>query len=408
MSNNNKIPELEVSKIDKLTCKRFEKLIKYSQIKTLSPNIEVWTSSASNKALAYSTHGIFRYFGKFPPPIARYLIKKYTNEDDLVIDPMCGSGTTALEALILNRKAWCCDVNPLSILVSKVKINKINKKEYLNVLNKVIESAKKSKARPINLSGLRDPRHWFLKETILSLSKIKHSIETVKMSNNIKNALTVSFMGIVRRVSRATTQQGRLFLDVETAEKDALPLFEKKAKQIIEPISNLTKTKNKIEISKRSILEKENKIRKLTKLIICHPPYFNIYKYSGINSLELSWLNIDHADIRKEEVREFFKVGKPEKVKDYIDDMERGLINLSYYLEKKGRLALMIGDTTIRGNYIPVIKMLLDKLKSTYTVEKVALRVPRFTEASWAASQRRKTSQVGINLCDFVIILRKR
>ena len=68
----------------------------------------------------------------------------------------------------------------------------------------------------------------------------------------------------------------------------------------------------------------------------------------------------------------------------------------------------MNGDTIIKNEYIPVNKMLFDGLKDYFRIEKVALRIPKFTEASWASSQRRKKHNVGINLCDFVYILRKR
>ena len=158
----------------------------------------------------------------------------------------------------------------------------------------------------------------------------------------------------------------------------------------------------------KSILDDKSAGKENAQLIICHPPYFNSYKYSGVNSLELSWMGINHADIRKNEVRESFKVGKPEKVSDYVTDMSRGLKNLSSYLKKDGRLALMIGDTVIKGQYIPVTKMLLHDLSDVFELENSALRIPKFTEASWAASQRRKGHQVGINLCDLILILKKK
>ena len=32
--------------------------------------VQAWTIDATNRQLQYATHGIFRFFGKFPPPIA--------------------------------------------------------------------------------------------------------------------------------------------------------------------------------------------------------------------------------------------------------------------------------------------------------------------------------------------------
>ena len=56
-------------------------------------------------------------------------------------------------------------------------------------------------------------------------------------------------------------------------------------------------------------------------LVILHPPYFNSYKYSSINSLESGWLGIDRSSFRSGEIKEFFKVGKPEKYADYVEDI---------------------------------------------------------------------------------------
>ena len=389
---------------------QYKKIIQLSDVSRFSPKTEIWTIEASNKELAYLSHGIFRYFGKFPPPIAKHLISQYTKEGELVIDLMCGSGTTAVEAVISKRRAYCFDVNPLAVLISKVKVTKISAGEFKNALAEVLRRTPKQKVTNPQIVGLKNPQHWFLNETIVSLEKIKKAIEKVDATPEVKNVLWVAFLGIVRRVSRATTQQGRLFLDVTTAEKDALPFFEKKALQIFNSLEEIPKVKKRdVIIKKKSILEKPtDSIKEKSSLIICHPPYFNAYKYSGVNSLELAWLGIDHANVRKDEVREFFKVGKSEKVTDYIDDMETVLRNLAEITNKGGRVALMIGDTTIKGSYIPVTKMVAERITDIYRIEKTALRIPKFTEASWAASQRRNGKDVGINLCDFVVILNKK
>jgi DNA methylase len=219
----------------------------------------------------------------------------------------------------------------------------------------------------------------------------------------------VALLASVRRASKATTQQGRLFKDIETALSDVVPLFLKKSADIINSISKLP-YQNKSEIgvfqkSANSLVDKA--LKQKAKLIICHPPYFNLYKYSSINSLELSWMDgIDRSDIRKQEIREFFKIGKAENVEKYVEDMSETLIKLKNYLSEDGTLALMNGDTVMQNEYIPVNKMLMERLVNHYSIEKIALRIPKYTEASWAASQRRETDKVGISLCDFVYILK--
>ena len=402
------IPELETNKSSQDLLAFQKQLLAQSGLHQFTDDIRVWTSSASNQALSYSTHGIMRYFGKFPPPIARYLIKTYSEEGDLVIDPTCGSGTTALESLLLGRNSICMDINPLSILVSKVKVTRIPEADFNKWLDKLLAFLRSGRSKSQQeLVGLRNSDHWFLRETLHSLGRIKHAIYSIKAPKHVEDALLVTLLGIVRRVSRATTQQGRLFLDVQTAVEDTLPVYIRKARKNTECIGGLPNTGFEPVIKQASVLNPSTLPKnKKAKLLICHPPYFNNYKYSGVYSLELAWMGHDHAGIRAQEIRESFKVGKPERLDDYIEDMVETLTNCQRLLEPGGVVGLMIGDTVLRNTYIPVTQSLLQRIHAIFAVESVALRVPRFTEASWAASQRRFGDRVGVSLSDFVIVLR--
>lgn len=51
------------------------------------------------------------YHGNFIPQIPYQLICRYTNRDDLVLDPFIGSGTTLYECEKLNRKCIGLDIN---------------------------------------------------------------------------------------------------------------------------------------------------------------------------------------------------------------------------------------------------------------------------------------------------------
>lgn len=384
-------------------------LIEKSGLDQLAP-VETWTALGTNQQLAYATHGIFRYFGKFPPPIATYMISQYTKEKDLVIDPMCGSGTTALEAGILKRRCAVNDVNPLSVLISKVKTTKIDK----SLLEEKLEYLK-ANYRPMSLEeyvfvpvALKDPDHWFLKETSDSLRGIKYLIEQ-ETNTNLKNFLKVIFAATIRRVSRATTQQGRLFLDVATALEDAFSTFEKRYEIGMKGLAELPEISDieyyNVDLKDLSAIDYEGK----AKLVILHPPYFNSYKYSSVNSLEMGWLGYDRNQCNKKEVKEFFKVGKPENYERYVKDMSLALNNALNMLVPGGVLGLMIGDTIMKGEYIQVTRSLMDKLDlDKYEISKVVMRVPKYTEATWVASQRRDSNNIGITLSDYIVLIRKR
>jgi len=46
---------------------------------------------------------------KWDTPLPEYLIKTYTNEGDTVLDPTCGSGTTAVACRKSNRHYICIE-----------------------------------------------------------------------------------------------------------------------------------------------------------------------------------------------------------------------------------------------------------------------------------------------------------
>ena len=373
--------------------------------------LEAWTAWGTNKQLAYATHGAMRFFGKFPPPIATYLIDKYTANDSLVIDPMSGSGSTAVECLLKGVTCKSFDINPMMLMLNRVKTTHLSIDDIDKHYTKIKENYD-----PVSFSkyqkefaGLRDPYHWFLKDTLNALLGIRTQILEIK-DTKIQEFFMICFLSIIRRVSRATTQQGRLFLDVETAEANPFPFFEKKVENFKFSVSQLPKNNNKIIIEEQNLMDcnlvAENK--NSADLIILHPPYFNAYKYSSITSLETFWMGINHADIRRNEIREFFKVGKPEKYNLFVEDMSLALTNALSMLKKGGHLGFMMGDTVIKGQYIPVMKETLDHagIKKSDIIS-VALRVPKYTEASWAASQRRRAETVGITLNDYILVIKK-
>ena len=137
------------------------------------------------KDTTYLTHNYHPFPAKFIPHLPQILIKQFSKSGDTVFDPFSGSGTTLVEARLLGRPSIGTDINPISILASKVKTTALDKDEIeliekcLLVLEKADPRADYSKDIP-EFHG-RD--HWFmthvqnelamLRSTITNLTKLK-------------------------------------------------------------------------------------------------------------------------------------------------------------------------------------------------------------------------------------------
>ncbi len=74
-----------------------------------------------DKGSSYASHNFHSFPAKFPPQLPRKFIQELTSPGDYVYDPMMGSGTTLVEALLLGRYAVGSDIDPLAVRIARVK-----------------------------------------------------------------------------------------------------------------------------------------------------------------------------------------------------------------------------------------------------------------------------------------------
>jgi hypothetical protein len=71
------------------------------------------------------TRAIYSYPAKFQAHLPAELIRMFSAEGDLVVDPYVGGGTTALEAVLARRSFFGVDLSPFAILLAGVKTTKV-------------------------------------------------------------------------------------------------------------------------------------------------------------------------------------------------------------------------------------------------------------------------------------------
>lgn len=67
-------------------------------------------------------HSLCSYQGKLKPAIAHFLVQRFTEPGDTVLDPLSGAGTIPLEAMLAGRRALANDLQELGFILSSAKI----------------------------------------------------------------------------------------------------------------------------------------------------------------------------------------------------------------------------------------------------------------------------------------------
>jgi hypothetical protein len=80
---------------------------------------EFWTA---RQRAASSLHEI-SYRACFKPQLPRFFIERLTGPGEVVYDPFMGRGTTVLETALLGRVPHGCDINPLSLYLTRPRLN---------------------------------------------------------------------------------------------------------------------------------------------------------------------------------------------------------------------------------------------------------------------------------------------
>lgn len=166
---------------------------------------DVTAKIPKKRSLRYGTHGIHEYRGKFFPQLVRALINvSGVPTGSTILDPMCGSGTTVVEAITEGHFGTGLDMNPLSAFVSDVKCRLLSMEATdlvaaFQELDLGLQSDKLTSPR----WGQRDCdylRKWFAPNMLRELEAIDSAIAQVS-SATARDFYRVALSNIIRSVS---------------------------------------------------------------------------------------------------------------------------------------------------------------------------------------------------------------
>ncbi|WP_038375001.1 hypothetical protein [Brachyspira alvinipulli] len=336
---------------------------------------------------------IHKYPATMLPQIGVKILHELNISKGILLDPYCGSGSSfssALECGINYMSGY--DINPLAVLISKVKFTKISlnslAKEREHLYDEII-NFKYNKSFMITQPNVTNIDFWFSKEVINKLMILKYFI--YKTNNKLRNFLLIPFSETVRECSYTRNNEFKLYKMEEEYISNFNPnvfkLYFEKLDKLISIYKDfyLPKLTNNINIKiKCSELKNE---KKLYDVVLTSPPYGDsktTVAYGQFSTLPNEWMGIEYA--RK--IDNLLMGGNKSKtlftkgiISDYINeinlsnnkraleissfyyDLEKSIMNVSKAVKKNGKIIYVVGNRRVKNIELPTDQFIAEKFE---------------------------------------------
>jgi len=337
----------------------------------------------------YASHGMYYYPARFIPQVVRYVIERYTEEGDWIIDPFGGSGTVAIEALITRRNATLLDLNPM--------------------VNKLVEAKTVRKVDWDNLKGHADSvlgnnnpftptwtriRYWHPPQFFEALSRM--------WGGYVKNPHPLTLIALLRttkKFSYADDTVPKLFKskhkirEIESLKRDGpdkirrffLAETGKAYLRSVQFQGQFHGGELRVEggIDLPSYLQEE-RLQGRFKVLVTSPPYGQAHEYIRSLKLELAWLGYTDKEITRltnleipyntppqiqinsDTYNRYRSLLSASKVIDYYDTYFKSVLfclsRVGKHIVRGGHACIFVGNATFSGITIPFERIFTEHL----------------------------------------------
>lgn len=270
----------------------------------------------------------------------------------LVFDPFCGSGTTLVEAFLAEHPAVGLDVNPLAVLLSRVKTSPIDEHLATDQLAGVVSKARSRRARSPEIPDRLE--YWFHAKQLRQLCYLRDSIHRVE-EPQVQAAFQLALSATAREVSLANPRvsvpvrlkpevypeghelRKRLtarLREVETI--DVIARFSLIADRTIRGIARLAGQDVHPRVSVEcgdARFDDQSPAAGSVDLVVTSPPYLGAQKY--IRATSLNMLCLDLADDSRLKQLQRISVGREFfRKEEYSDETISGIAQADSVIDR--------------------------------------------------------------------------
>jgi DNA modification methylase len=295
---------------------------------TLDKNVDWSFANVARPETLWGPHGYHRYPAKFIPQLVRQIIEDYSRPGDLVGDIFLGSGTTGLEAMRTGRRFYGSDINPVGLLISRVKSRPIDPKLLATATKTLldhVDSIEGIARRPLTKSekdyitsfDLRRCdwseryNYWFPKQHRLVLEQILAEVLTIS-DLPLREFFLCAFSNILRRCSIWLSGSTKPQKDLKKSLPNPVSEFGKQVRSMVKRNRLYWNDLQAHDIEASQVMEtcqiEYQDARALSlkdgsfDLLVTSPPYATCYDYSHLHQLTQLWFERFDIFQRREEI----------------------------------------------------------------------------------------------------------
>ena len=356
-------------------------------------------------------HGWLRLTPAYSVKITEELMDQY--EKPLrVLDPFCGTATTALSAAYHGHESVTMDINPFLVWFGKVKTAHYSRHSIVSTrdaCDRIEKVVKRGAIEPIKAPPVHNIERWWSSDDLTFLCTLKASIEAESATGSPdRNLLLVAFCRILIELSNAAfNHQSMSFkaasqLRIPFVKDDTMQVFRNHVEFVLEGAERNPEGKGYMFLGDARMLTQA--VNGCFNLIITSPPYANRMSYirelrpymywlgflnNGRDAGELDWLAIGgtwgvatsrlndwkrptesfrhplldaalnaiaHHDNKNGQILANY-------VAKYFDDMWEHFNSVVSVLSKGSELHYIVGNSTFYGVLLSVEKMYVAMLE---------------------------------------------
>lgn len=346
----------------------------------------------------YASHHFHAFAARFPPQLPRVFVRELTAPGDVVLDPMMGSGTAVVEALLEGRRGVGLDLDPLALRLCQAKTMPLQTSRLQEAAHRVVSQAytlAREKAIEQHLAQRFDGRtkafvdYWFRPITQRELMALVLAIESLSDAST-RRFLTLTFSSIIITKSGGVTRardlaHSRPHLDTEKVPKNALEQFALRLQKNLNSIAKLAPYNTMaapLAGDARSMPFADSVI----DLIVTSPPYANAIDYMRAHKFSLVWLGKSVASLsalraeyigseRVKGTQFAILPGRPEGIilqlaqrdqhksqmlRKYFTEMRAVIAEMYRVLRSNAAAVIVIGSSVMRGIHVETHHCLAD------------------------------------------------